>query len=493
MNVLEYLKNSAEKYPVKTAVAFRDRKYTFRELDRCAARLGSAILKEKKNDVAAVFASRDADTAVLFLAAVYAGCFYVPIDPDMPAEKKSAILRDCNPSVVLGSKELEPMFAALEYDSVYLTMGDQSDVCAQIPVAEADTPLYMVYTSGSTGKPKGVLKSHGAVCSYMEAYCETFDFCAEDIIGNQTPFFFDASAKDFFLMLKTGATLEILPTEMFTMPPTLIEYLNERKVTFISWVPTALSIVIRARTFSYVLPQTLKKVFFVGEVMPMKYLNKWRAVLPDLQYVNLYGQSELAGICCFYEVKDTFADEETLPMGKVLSNCKIYLMDGDTVVTDSDHMGEMYIVSDALALEYYHDEEKTRASFLIKDFGEGPVRCFKTGDLAKYDAQGNLIFASRADFQIKHMGHRIELGEIEAVADALEEIARCCCVYNKEKEQIILYCELQESSKELNGKQIQSLLRPKLSSYMLPSRVNIMEKLPLNANGKIDRRILQNG
>ncbi|MCR4616096.1 MAG: amino acid adenylation domain-containing protein [Clostridiales bacterium] len=493
MNVLDYLQNNARLYPQKTAVAFRDRRYSFSELNSTAARLGTTISKNKKNDSVAVFASRDAETAVLFFAAVYADCFYVPIDPDMPIEKICSILEDCKPSVVLGTEAVRELYASTGHSGMFLTLDDLSDTPASTPYVNADSPLYMVYTSGSTGKPKGVLKSHGAMISYIEAYCSTFDFSSEDIIGNQTPFFFDASAKDIYLMLKIGATLEVLPTEMFTMPPTLIEYLNERKITFISWVPTALSIVIRARTFSYIVPQTLKKVFFVGEVMPVKYLNKWRETLPELQYVNLYGQSELAGICCYYEVTGDFPDDAVLPMGKVLKNCRIYLLDGDTVITENDRTGEMYIVSDALALEYFGDPEKTAKSFLIKDFGNGPVRCFRTGDLAQYNADHDLVFVSRADFQIKHMGHRIELGEIEAVAGSLAEIDRCCCTYDKKKEQIILYCVLQDGFEELTGKQIQSILRPKLSSYMLPSRIQIMDTLPINANGKIDRRALQNG
>lgn len=493
MNVLKYLEDSSAKFPDKTSVAYRDVKYSFSELENLSKRLGFAVKQKTTGKAVAVYASRDAETAVLFLAAVYSGNFYVPIDPDMPLEKMNSILTDCCPEVVLGAESVRETFEKTGYSGEFMTLADAADERAEIGETEADTPLYMVYTSGSTGKPKGVLKSHGAVVSYIEAYTRTFDFSSEDIIGNQTPFFFDASAKDFYLMLKTGATLEVIPVELFTMPPMLVEYLNEKKITFISWVPTALSIVIRARTFSYVLPETIKKVFFVGEVMPMKYLNKWRAALPDVQYVNLYGQSELAGICCYYDVKGEFADDETLPMGKILGNCKIYLLDGDSIIDEAEHIGEVYIVSDALALCYYNDAEKTEKSFLTKDFGEGPVRCFKTGDLAKYDADGNLIFASRADFQIKHMGHRIELGEIEAVAGALDEIDRCCCVYDKVKENIILYCELSDEHKELQGKQIQSLLRPKLSSYMLPSRVIVMDKLPLNANGKIDRKVLQNG
>ena len=150
----------------------------------------------------------------------------------------------------------------------------------------------------------------------------------------------------------------------------------------------------------------------------------------------------------------------------------------------------MYIVSDALALGYYNDEEKTQASFMMRNFGHGEVRCFKTGDFAKRDDDGNLIFASRRDHQIKHMGHRIELGEIEAVAGSLPEIQRCCCLYNAQKRKIVMFCELSEGS-TLRAADIQRLLKERLSSYMVPGKVNIMEKLPLNKNGKIDRQGLK--
>ncbi len=491
MNILNYLSDKVQRFPDKVALAARDYKYTFSELSDLSSRLGAVIRTYSQSDAVAVFVSRDIDTAVYFLACVYAGCFYVPVDPDMPTEKICSILTDCKPSVVLGDKSLTELYKSTDYNGVYLSISDIGTDCADYKDVSNNEPLYMIYTSGSTGKPKGVLKSHGAMQSYIEAWCKTFEFSENDIVGNQSPFFFDASAKDFYLMLKTGATLEIIPTEMFTMPPTLIEYMNERKVSVISWVPTALILVIRARTFSYVLPETLKKVFFVGEVMPTKFLNKWRSFLPDIQYVNLYGQSEISGICCYYEVTGDISDDEILPMGKELSNCKIYLLDGDNVITESNRNGEIFIVSDSLALEYYNDPEKTEKSFQTRDFGNGNVRCLCTGDIAHYDENGNLLFSSRADFQIKHMGHRIELGEIEVVAGALDEVDRCCCLYDKDKSQIVLFCELHNTCKDLTGKQIQSLLRQKLSSYMVPTRVNIVEKMPLNANSKIDRRELK--
>ena len=497
-NVTEYLFESAKRHPNKRAISYRNHSLTFNEMSQRAQKYGQVILGAMTDTVLphpiGVFCSRDVEPIVAFLGVVCSGNFYVPLDPDAPTDKLKSILEDSDMRIIIGKKDNDSLVKALGFTGKFIPSEEISDeynsdknCCRSLP---EEYPLYMIYTSGSTGKPKGVLKSHRAEISYIEAYCDTFQFAEDDIIGNQTPFFFDAAAKDIYLMLKMGITMEIIPTEYFPLPPELIQYLNQKKITVASWVPTVLSIVAQLNPFSEIIPETLKRVFFVGEVMPMKHLNKWREALPDVQYVNLYGQSELCGICCYYEVRGTFANDESLPMGIPLKNCRIYLLDDGTVINEPGKIGEMYIVSDALAMEYHNDPEKTATSFVIKDFGEGPVRCFKTGDLAQYNADGNLVFASRSDFQIKHMGHRIELGEIESIAGSLPEIARCCCLYNSEKKKIVLFCAL-SNGKELSGIEIKSILKTKLSSYMVPWKVTIMDKLPLNANGKIDRQKLK--
>ncbi len=494
-NVIEYLQRCAKLFPSKKAVAYRDRAVTFEELNDFAMRFGAAVkraLDGRTGVPVGVLCDRDVLPVIAFFGVLYSGNFYVPLDPDAPSEKLESIAADCGMSVIIGSAEQSGVLEKISFSGAFVTPESLTDDKCPYPVsAGGESPLYMVYTSGSTGKPKGVLKSHGAEISFIEAYCETFDFTEDDIIGNQTPFFFDAAAKDIYLMVKMGITLEIIPSEYFPLPPELINYLNLKKITFASWVPTVLSIVSQLNPFSVIKPETLKKVFFVGEVMPMKHLNTWRRELPHVQYVNLYGQSELCGVCCYYEVKGDFPDDATLPMGRPLKNCEIYIVSDGEVVKEADRIGEMYIVSDALATEYYNDPAKTAGSFIEKDFGRGAVRCFKTGDLAKYDGEGNLVFASRSDFQIKHMGHRIELGEIEAVAGALPVISRCCCIYDAERKKIKLFCELPDGC-EIKDSEIRSMLKTKLSSYMVPGKVIIMDKLPLNPNGKIDRQKLKN-
>ncbi len=492
VNVLGYLENAAKKHPDRKAVRCGDQSYTFRELRDVSRGIGAALGGyHVRGKAVGVLAARDIHTLVFFMGAVYAGAFYVPIDPDMPAEKKQAVIDDARFPVILGTRENRCCIEGLSFEGDYLTLSCAEGAECTFPDNGGDDPLYMVYTSGSTGKPKGVLKSHAAEISFIEAYADTFAFSEDEVIGSQTPFFFDASAKDIYLMLRLGCSIEILPTQLFAFPVKLIEYMNEKKVTFASWVPTALSIVAQLNTFTAVKPETLRRVFFVGEVIPVKHLNTWMDALPGVQFVNLYGSSEIAGICCWYEVKKRFEKTDTLPMGKALSNCRVYLADEGGVITEPGRIGELYVVSDALALGYYNDPEKTGKAFLIRDFGEGPVRCLKTGDLAQYDGEGDLLFASRTDHQIKHLGHRIELGEIEAAAGALDEVRRCCCLYNAVKQRITLFCEVAPECGEIKGTQITAALKGRLSAYMVPGRVVILDALPLSPNGKIDRQKLK--
>lgn len=491
-NLIDLLEATAARFPERRAVADREVCFTFAQLRFYARRLAGCLLdRGLSGRNIAVVARHEAWTPVLFFGVLYAGCAYVPLDADQPEEKRQKILSGSGASLVLHHGL--PLGDSLSVTQALLEAAPdpEAQLCRIQQTLPPDAPAYLVYTSGSTGVPKGVVKSHGAVLNYIAAYTEVFSFTEENILGNQTPFFFDASAKDLYLMAATGAALEVIPAELFSFPVGLVEYMNERRINFISWVPSALSIVTQLNTFVEVLPTTLKRVFFVGEVFPMKQLNRWRAALPDIRYVNLYGSSEIAGVACFYEVRGEFADGESLPIGGSLPNCTVHLVAEGRIVTEPDVVGEIYIASPALALGYFGDPEKTRESFPTLDLGDGVCRrYFRTGDMARYDSLGRLVFAARRDYQIKHMGRRIELGEIEAAADSLEEIQRSCCLYDHGKRKIVLFCQ-PAPGVAATGRDIRKALREKLSDYMVPAKVHILESLPLNPNGKIDRQTLK--
>ncbi len=498
-NVIEYLRNAVLRYPDRIALADEKEKISYRELWDLSLRIGRFVAQQGiEGEPVGVWAARDIYTPALFFGILCSGNYYVPIDPEQPKEKQEKIAGDFGMRFLLARDRegVKAGFAGICHDLTEMEQKGRDTADWDFGNAKGgdrERPMYMIYTSGSTGIPKGVLKTHAAMIDFVEAFVKTFSFGGHEIIGNQTPFFFDASAKDLYLSLRIGATLEILPTALFSFPVRLIAYMNERKVSVISWVPSALGIVTQMHTFTEVKPSTLKTVFFVGEVFPVRQLNRWREALPDVKYVNLYGSSEIAGVACHYEInrEEVLGEQDPLPIGKPFPNCRIVLLAEGKPVREKNVCGEIYIASGALAREYFRDPQKTAYSFPVLDLdGNGGKRYLKTGDMAHYDARGNLVFDTRMDFQIKHMGHRIELGEIEAAALSLRQVEKCGCVYDGEKDRIWLFCEL-AAGVQASGREIQSLLKGKVSSYMLPGRVVVLDSIPVNANGKTDRQKLK--
>ena len=486
-NILEYLNAVCGSRPEAAAVSDGRTELSFHELRRMAWGLGAELIKAgQAGRAVGLYAQRKAEVIAAMLGCAAAGCCYVPLNPDAPEQKNRKILTHAGAELILG-------FADGEYDGadlgcVYRRLdGDfpRGDRDPGVTVSAGDA-LYIIYTSGSTGEPKGIRKSHGAVMDFIEAYVAELGFDGNEIIGNQTPFCFDASAKDIYLMLRTGARLEIIPSEKFVFPVTLIEYLNEKKITFISWVPSALAVVARLRTFRDILPETLRRVAFVGEVFPVKDLEAWRTALPDIEYINLYGSSELAGIAALYRLPREGALPPALPIGRPLGNSRIYLWEDGRIVPDK---GEMLVASAALADEYLGDPEKTAAVFETMEIDGVPTRVLHTGDWARYDENGDLVFLSRGDAQIKYKGYRIELGEIEAAVNELPYIGRACVLYNSERERITAFVTTDREGLRLRD--LNADLDGRLVDYMLPRKLVVLEDMPLNANGKIDRPYLK--
>lgn len=489
-NVLEYLEQAAERFPDRTAIGDEKGKITYRTYREMAVRIGQELRRKGLGDAGkpvGVLAERSRWIPVLFMGIVYSGNFYVPIAPELPEEKRKEIIQNAGIDLVLSSGTCLELEGQTE-------PGENAGTAVSGNCPETgELPLYMVYTSGSTGKPKGIVKTHEAVIDFTEAFWKVFPTEEQEVIGNQTPFFFDASAKDIYFALKGGVTLEILPSGLFSFPVKLLEYMNEKRVTMISWVPSALALVSQTNAFTVVKPETLKKVFFVGETFSVRQLDIWRRELPHTRYVNLYGFSEIAGICCYYEIGKNMLLENTdrLPIGKPLDNCIVFLVNPEngTLITKKSRIGEVYVSSRALAREYYHEPEKTRKAFVMGSFDGEEKRFFKTGDMAYYDEEDCLVFVSRKDFQIKYRGCRIELEEIETVAKKMPEIVNCGCVYIEEGQRLVLFYE-SSGQVTLEEKKVKLFLRTQLPAYMLPGQVKCLDKIPVNANGKTDRQAL---
>lgn len=497
INVLEILEKTALQYPEKLALKDVNGGISYKDLVNKAKEIGSFIAKkgEFRNKPIAVCIDRNKESIILFLGVVYSGNFYVPLDTTQPVERISLILSELCPELILSSANQKVEgYTSINYEDCPGAVDEERLESIRISTVDTD-PLYAIFTSGSTGKPKGVLVSHRSVIDLVEQFTLTFPFPNEPVFGNQAPFDFDVSVKDIYNSMMLGGTVVVIPKQHFSMPLKLVEYLNEERINTIIWAVSAMRIVENFKTFAKLSPQHLQLVMFSGETMPVRVLNYWKEQV-DAVYVNLYGPTEITCNCTYYIVDREFQLEEALPIGKAFRNTQVFLVDSESgkVITTNDTQGEICVRGTCLALGYYGDEEKTKISFLQTPMHNlYPERIYHTGDMGYYNEKGELMFASRKDYQIKHMGHRIELGEIEAVINAIEGIDAAVCIFDTRHEKIVL-C-YQGSEKDMDPMAMKALiverLKSKLPKFMWPNRYECYENLPVNKNGKIDRVILR--
>lgn len=494
-NVLEYLEHSAKKYPAKKAFADEKKSCTYEELLESARICASEFVKYVNPRMPIpVLAEKSVDTMIVFMGIVYAGCFYILLDPKLPAARLSQILDTLEAEVLLVGEEYTKDLDKLKFTGKVLYMEDvmngnvNEDTLAAIRSQALDIdPLYTNFTSGSTGEPKGVVVSHRSVIDFIDCFTELFDISHQDILGNQAPFDFDVSVKDIYSSLKMGATVEIIPRKLFSFPTKLLDYLCEKNITVLIWAVSALCMVTTLKGFDYKVPDKIRRVIFSGEVMPIKHLNMWRAHIPTAVYVNVYGPTEVTCNCTYYRVEREFLPGETLPIGIPFPNEKVFLLDdNDVVINEANKKGEICVAGTALSLGYYNNPKQTAKAFQQNPANKKYMELiYRTGDLAYYNESGELCFASRKDFQIKHMGHRIELGEIETAMEQIVEISRACCVYEEKRNKIVAFYE-----GTADRKGILKGLNEILPAFMLPNVLKRVEKLPVTKNGKMDRKAL---
>jgi Non-ribosomal peptide synthetase modules and related proteins len=491
-NVIEYLLHTAEVYPQKVAVQDSTKEITFAHLVEHAHILASKIRQFgiKKSPIG-VYMQKGCDAVTAFAALSMSGNFYVPLDTKSPRIRIESIITVLDTPMLVTDREHFTELQSITDRKIFviddLYSSFQLMAIEDLMAEQIDTdPVYSIFTSGSTGTPKGVVVSHRGVIDYIDWAVDTFHINSTSVIGNQAPFYFDNSTLDIYLMYATGATLNIIPEACFAFPAKLVQYLDEKQISFVFWVPFVLVNMANFKIFDNLRPKYLRDVFFAGEVMPNKHLNYWRHNLPACRYVNLYGPTEITVDCTYYIVEREFRDDELLPIGFPCKNSNVLILNADMRLCAVNEQGELCVRGSSLALGYFNNPEKTAEAFIQNPLNKNyPETIYCTGDIVYKNELGEIIYIGRKDSQIKHNGYRIELGEIETAALASQMIENCCVVYDFLRKKIVIIYQAKEN---LNIVEFRKAILANVPKYMLPSEYHRVEIMKQNASGKIDRK-----
>lgn len=492
-NILEMLEKNTALHGEKIIFADENRNVSYAEFTDAAKRTGSSLAGSGVTGAVAVYMDKSVECLEGMFGALYGGCYYAVVDTHMPGERIALLFDKIKPSAVICSDSNFDTFNGFGFDVRTLKFSDlvgnepDEKVLADIRDRQIDTdPAYVIFTSGSTGQPKGTIVNHRSVIAYTEWFCKTFEIDENTVFGNQTPFYFSMSVSDVFATVRGGATLHIIPKMLFSFPVKLIEFMKDREVNSIYWVPSALCIVANWKTFAVSDAKFLKLIMFAGEVMPTKQLNYWIENIPDAKYANLFGPTETTDICCYYVINRAIPNDRSVPIGIHCDNCECMIIGEDGKLSDK---GELYVRGSFVALGYVNDKEKTAGAFVQNPLNDSyPEIVYKTGDLVKINEYGEMEYISRADSQIKHMGYRIELGEIEFAANKIDGITLAVVVYDKINDRIVM---AYQGKKKEEGF-IYSELEKYVPSYMMPTDIIRFKEMPYNANGKVDRKYIAN-
>ena len=498
INLIELFEETVKRYPQKVAVIDKDREITFSALHQQSLRLASRLISMgiAQNKPVGVFLDKSIESVYANLGILYAGDFYMNLDIKTPAERIRNIIQLVEPAAIISTtRQIKPIEGIIPLTTQVILL-DEADETADVDTTAIlrrlstiiDTdPSCIINTSGSTGTPKGVVLNHKSFFDFIEWAIDTFHFGDDLVMGSLSPIVFDIYSFELCMLMAKASTLVVLPAHLAAFPAKILEVLEQHKVNFLFWVPTIMVNIANMDLLSAFKLESLKTVWFAGEVFPTKQYNYWHHHLPQTTFANLYGPIEITLDCTYYIINKEIPDEEPLPIGYPCRNTDILVLDDeDRLVKEANVEGELCVRGTSLAMGYYNNPEKTAAAFVQNPLNKAyPEVIYRTGDIVCYSEEGLIMFKGRKDNIVKHQGYRTDLGEIEhVIINTLKLVKNGCIVYNQAEKQITLFYEAEE---EVPVTEFRLSIGKVLPKYMIPTAYHRLEQLQRNANGKIDR------
>ena len=491
--------------PDGVAAAWLNRRVTYDELNRRANRVAHALLLKgvEPETVVALLGDRDLDFLAMLLGIFKAGGIYLPLDAGHPDHRLTHMLGESRPRVLLTTeayrervKWLTEGFAE-NARPILLTMEKirssvKQDVNPTVPRHAAEA-AYVIYTSGSTGVPKGATVEHRGMLNHLWGKVRTLELTPADVIAQTASQCFDISVWQFLAPLLCGGQVCIVPDEIAHDPARLLRHVETAGVTVLETVPAMLQGMLDMAADAAEREPTLKRLRLVlptGEALPGRLCRRWLARYPAIPLINAYGPAECADDVALHEIRQS-PEEHTayMPVGRPVPNLELYVLSPSLKPMPIGLAGELCVAGVGVGRGYLRNPAKTADAFVPHPFAKEPgARLYRTGDMAHYLPNGVIQFLGRMDHQVKVRGFRIELGEIEAQLLEHPDVCEAVVVVKEDAggdKRLIAYAVGGAS-----GETLREFLGERLPDYMVPSVVIVLESLPRNPNGKVDRRSL---
>lgn len=483
----ELFQEQAKKTPDKTAVVFGDKRLIYSELNKKANQLARVLRNTGvgPGTIVGLMVERSLEMIVGIMGILKAGGAYLPIDLEYPADRIKYMLEDSGARIMLIQSSLAGRVTCeirtIAIDDASLYKGNCDDVDK---AGSSENLAYIIYTSGSTGKPKGTLISHYSVTRVVRA-TNYIDIAETDVLLQLSSYLFDGSVFDIYGALLNGATL-VIPDKYSILEVEKLGSLIEKEKISIFFTTTALfnSLV----DISIKSLQNIRKVIFGGERVSFKHVKKALEILGPGKIIHVYGPTECTVFATYYPVDHIDERDVTIPIGKPISNTELYVVGKNNQLQPIGLPGELCIAGDGLAVGYLNRKDLNEEKFVNNPFETGSIM-YRTGDLVKWLPDGNIEFIDRIDQQVKIRGFRIELGEIESALLTISGISEAT-VLVKEREGNKYLCACYVTDNEYSVEFIKEKLKKFLPGFMIPSYFIRVEKMPLNINGKIDKKKL---
>ena len=478
----ELIEEQVCRSPEAIAVVFEQEQLTYAELNGRANQLARYLRKLGVGPEVRVgiCLQRSFEMVIALLGILKAGGAYVPLDPEYPPERLAFMLDDAQPPVLLTMDHLADLLPIIASESKANLQTETT----------AENLAYVIYTSGSTGRPKGVMNTHRALCNRLHWMQQTYHLTGSDSVLQKTPFSFDVSVWEFFWPLITGARLIIAPPGAHRDGGSLIRLIKDHRITVMHFVPAMLRVWLDQPELEEC--PSLRMVVCSGEALPFELQERFFARVPA-ELHNLYGPTEAAiDVTCWKCLPES--KRRVVPIGHAIANTQIHILDRQLQTVPINVPGELHIGGEGLARGYLHRADLTAEKFIPDPFGDkAGARLYRTGDRARYLADGQIEFLGRLDDQVKLRGYRIELGEIEAVLSQHEGVREVVVIARNDaggERQLVAYVICADSGPTPSASALRAFLKEKLPDYMLPASFVVLEALPLTANGKVDRQAL---